>query len=124
MKHSKFLSLFLALLTAVALLVALPEQAQAAKLTEDIYTYTVSNGNATITDVDANASGAIVIPSTIGGYPVTEIGESAFAWCEKITSVTIPSTVTTIAKKGFYSCSALASVTIPDSVTTIGENAF
>ena len=43
------------------------------------YTYEVSDGKATITDMDESAAvGDISIPSELGGYPVTAIGKEAF----------------------------------------------
>lgn len=42
------------------------------------YTYTVSDGNATITGVDASISGNVTIPATLDGYLVTTIGSEAF----------------------------------------------
>ncbi len=53
--------------------------------TEGIYTYSVSNGNVTITKCNISANGAIEIPSTLGGYPVTSIGSSAFYICSSLT---------------------------------------
>ena len=41
--------------------------------TEGNYTYTVTNGEATITDFSTSVSGSITIPLTLGGYPVTNI---------------------------------------------------
>ncbi len=64
------------------------------------------------------------IPSAIEGVPVTTIGDRAFLWCDRLTSVTIPDSVTTIGESAFSYCSGLTSLTIPDSVTTIGESAF
>ena len=55
---------------------------------------------------------------------VTKIGDSAFAYCSRLTSVTIPDSVTTIGEDAFYYCSRLTSVIIPDSVTTIGDYTF
>ncbi|MBR7183543.1 MAG: leucine-rich repeat domain-containing protein [Alistipes sp.] len=55
---------------------------------------------------------------------VTEIGYSAFSWCDSLTSITIPDSVTDIGDWAFYSCDGLTSITIPDSVTSIGEWAF
>ena len=55
---------------------------------------------------------------------VTSVGENAFFWCDKITSVTIPSSVESIGAGAFYSCKALTSVNIPDGVESIGEDAF
>ncbi len=92
--------------------------------TEGYYTYTVSNGEATITDVDTAISGAVSIPSTLGGYPVTKIGGFAFWDCSSLTSVTIPSSVTSIGYDAFAWCDSLTSVTIPSSVTSIGDDAF
>ena len=66
----------------------------------------------------------MVIPSTTNGWPVTSIGDDAFADCLSLTSVTIPSSVTSIGSASFWDCSSLASVTIPNSVTNIGSQAF
>jgi hypothetical protein len=55
---------------------------------------------------------------------VTSIGDSAFPFCNSLTSVTIPNSVTSIGNSAFFGCDSLASVTIPDSVTSIGNEAF
>ncbi len=94
-------------------------------LTEGHYTYTVSDGKATITSFnDYSYSGSLSIPSTLGGYPVTAIGDSAFRNCYSLTSVTIPDSVTTIGYSAFRSCTNITSVTIGNSVTNIGDYAF
>lgn len=61
----------------------------------------------------------IEIPET-----VTEIGDYAFAYFDKLTSVNIPNCVTSIGSGAFESCSSLTSITIPGSVTSIGNYAF
>jgi hypothetical protein len=88
------------------------------------YTYTVTDGKATITDFDTAFSGPLFITNTLGGCPVTAIGNYAFSFCTGLSFVTIPSNVTTIGEMAFYWCTFLARVTIPDSVTTIGIGAF
>ena len=55
---------------------------------------------------------------------VTSIGSGAFAGCENLTSITIPSGVTSIGGSAFEYCASLTSITIPDSVTSIGGSAF
>ena len=90
----------------------------------DPLTYEVVGDTVTIVSCDKKASGALVVPSTYEGKPVTSIGGSAFYVCTSLTSVTIPDSVTSIGDAAFYLCSSLASVTIPDSVTSIGEDAF
>ena len=66
--------------------------------------------------------GAVTIPSTIDGKPVTAIRNSAFSR-NKLTSVTIPDSVITIENYAFYN-NQLTSVTIGNSVTSIGYWAF
>lgn len=73
----------------------LPTQAKAAEK-EGYLTYAISNGEVTIMDCDENASGKIVIPETIKGYPVTKILGYTFSSCDSITSITIPVRVKTI----------------------------
>ena len=66
----------------------------------------------------------IVIPSEIGGVPVTSIDYSAFRDQSSITSVIIPEGVTSISRYAFYNCANLTQVVIPDSVIHLGEKIF
>ena len=88
------------------------------------YRYTKDKGQSTITGCDTSASGDLVIPSTLGGYPVTTISDCAFSSCKNLTSITIPNSVTSIGNEAFSSCENLISITIPDSVVSIGNLAF
>ncbi len=96
----------------------------ATEYNEGFYTYTVSNGKATITDVDTSISGSITIPLTLGGYTVTSIGWGAFEDCTGLTSVTIPNNVASIGSYAFSGCTGLTNVTIGNGVTRIGWSAF
>ena len=87
------------------------------------FTFTTNNGAITITKY-TGPGGAVVIPSTINGLPVTSIGDSAFISCTGLTSVTIGNSVTSIGIEAFGMCTNLTSVTIPNSVTYIGCDAF
>ena len=89
------------------------------------FTYTTNNGAITITGHIGTVVGAVTIPDTINGLPVTSIGNDAFAGCSYyFTSVTIPDSVTSIGYGAFAECIRLTSVTIGDSVTSIGDDAF
>lgn len=86
--------------------------------------YEIVGGEVIITSCDSDASGALVIPSKIGEYPVTKIDAIAFYFCQNLTSVTIPNSVTTMGEYAFAECGSLTAVTIPDSVTGIEKWAF
>lgn len=92
--------------------------------TEGIYSYSVTDGKAIITDVDTSVSGDVTIPSILGGYPVSRIGSWAFYGCKEITSVAIGNGVVNIEESAFRGCRRMTSVSVPDSVTNIGEKVF
>lgn len=88
------------------------------------FTYEDNGTSITITGYPPNAVGAVVIPATIIGKPVTTIGHYAFAGCKGITSVSIPNSITLIGGFAFEDCDGLSTVTIPNSVTSIEDYAF
>lgn len=90
----------------------------------EYYTYEVTDGAAIITGVDKSISGNVVIPDTLGGYPVKAIGTLAFGSCNEITAVTVPGSVDSIGDDAFFCCEKLENVTISDGVTSIGLRAF
>ena len=120
MCHSlkKMISLALCLLLYLSVL---PVSAHAAQSGQ--FEYTVSGGEATVTEYNGNAK-KVDIPSRLGGYPVTAIGENAFWYNTDVESITIPNSVTTIEDDAFCGCQSLKSLAIPAGVTFIGDSAF
>lgn len=119
----------LALLLAWCLLAAaLP--LEAAALEVDYVLYPTAGGYLRLNQFtgvlmnSSDLSGDLVIPDTIEGVKVTAIADRAFYGREKITSVTVPSSVKTIGDQAFTSCLALRSVTLKEGVTTLGKSAF
>lgn len=55
---------------------------------------------------------------------VTEIGDYAFYYCEKIKSINLPNSLTRIGAFSFAGCSGLDSIDIPASVRSIEHSAF
>ncbi len=78
--------------------------------------YEGSKPSGSLTVADAVYSGAIT-------YTVTEIGDSAFVYCD-ITDLIIPDSVETVGDKAFMFCENLASLSLGSSVKTIGKKAF
>ncbi|MCR5793968.1 MAG: leucine-rich repeat protein, partial [Solobacterium sp.] len=87
------------------------------------FEYTVSDTGVTITKYTGSAADP-VIPSVIGGLPVTAIGDYAFESCESIRSAVIPESVTSIGNEAFESCVNLEHITVPAGAVTIGNFAF
>ena len=101
------------------------------QVTDGQWTYVIEDGGATITE--STASGAVTIPSELGGYAVKIVrGKywygayiSIFGYSNtSVTSVSIPDSVSSIGEGAFYGGTGLTSVNIPDSVSSIGEGAF
>ncbi len=116
-----------ALLALVMAFTLLPGAALAAGAHVNVnsLSYKVTSDNTvTITGCPTTATGTLDIPATIGGLPVTKIGNNAFDYCAKITYVTIPSGVTVVDDRAFRNCKSLYGISIPDTVTSIGYQAF
>ena len=92
---------------------------------ESQWTYYIENGGAIITA--STATGAVTIPSVLGGYAVKKVGSggSIFGnYKTSVTSVVFPEGVTHIGLNTFQHCSNLTNVTIPSSVVSIASSAF
>jgi hypothetical protein len=100
----------------LALLLATEVQAQD-------FSYTNTNGTITITGY-TGPGGAVAIPSTIVGLPVSSLGDSVFAGSSTLTSVMIPESVTNIGQSTFGACAVLTNVSIGNGVRSIGYAAF
>lgn len=64
------------------------------------------------------------INSVIIEQGVSNIGSSAFRWCENLTYVRLPNSITNIEKYAFCNCKNLTNIEMSNSVSNIGELAF
>jgi hypothetical protein len=67
----------------------------------------------------AGKTGDFTVPSG-----VVSIGESAFGYCDRLTSIMLPAGLTSIGEWAFDYCTSLASITLPAGLTSIGGWAF
>ena len=94
------------------------------------------NGNL-VTIIKCKASGAVVIPEKIVGFPVGRIGglnsngntlpnqfKEANAIPNGVTSLVVADSLQRIGDGAFYGCKSLSALTIPNKTTSIGRYAF
>ncbi len=117
----------ISLLMVIALILSLVT-IMAFGLTSNGYTYTEENGEACITAYN-NTGTDITIPASLGGFPVTKIGDYAFAnrvetKGSDITTLNLPNTLKEIGAGAFDINSTITSLEIPASVERIGNRAF
>ena len=98
-------------------------------------TKTLNDGSLMLTSYKGEDT-VVVVPSSIGEYPVTIIGEKCFSPYavrisknmqdvrERITSVVISEGVRIIGDRAFQNCKKLKTVSVANSVTEIGCEAF
>lgn len=89
----------------------------------DCLTYTIENGEVTITGISDKKQTKVKIPETIEGYPVTAIGTGAFAQ-SKLVSVSLPKTMKKIGEQAFGYCTSLERVFLNEGLEVVGGYAF
>lgn len=124
----RLFSCMMAMIVVFTMVLSVPGLKMEAADTE--ITYAVTGGNitfdmstGTITDCDESVTEA-VIPDTIEGVPVVEVGVRAFGSCINLRSVELPASVTVIESFGFSDCYSLISVKMPKNLEKIESWAF
>ena len=98
--------------------------AEDSEVVTDGMTFEIDGTSAKLLYADEDLSGAVNIPATVSGKPVTVIGDSAFMSNKAITSVHIGEGVQVIESCAFYDCNNLESVSLPSTLTEIDDSAF
>ena len=87
-------------------------------------TYETNDTGVTITGYSGELPAEAVLPDTLNGMAVTEIGNGAFRSNTVLRKVWIPDSVTQIGEKAFSGCTKLQNVQLPEGLTRIGAGAF
>lgn len=77
-----------------------------------------------ITGWDGNAYGSLEIPEYIFNRRVTSIESYAFSGCDKLLSITIPTSVKSIGESAFDGCRNLSRVSLPEGICRIERATF
>ena len=85
--------------------------------------YETNGGSITITGY-SGSGGAVVIPASINGLPVTSIGADAFQNIASLTSVTMPGSITNLGAGAFSDCTSLTSVYFQGNAPTADSTVF
>jgi len=92
-----------------------------------------ATGDGIIITAYRGPGGVVVIPATIEGFPVVEIGNRVFVaniqqgrqtTRQNLVGVVIPNSVTRIGDEAFRNLRSLTSITLPNGLTHIGNHAF
>ena len=108
---------FVALLMVVVMMCAcwtgvLAEDVERETFTSGDYEYALlDDGTVEITGYNGSAD-LLAIPAELDGKAVTSIGDSAFFFCDSLTSVSIPDSVEQIGTNPFAVCSALKTISV------------
>ncbi|CAN5377115.1 hypothetical protein BH09ACT1_BH09ACT1_21680 [soil metagenome] len=110
-------------IAAGSLFIASPAIADTATTSDGDYTYSIANGEASISAfTPAMGVTTITIPASLGSMPVTDIGAQAFA-AKGLTAVTIPDSVTTLGY-GAFQYNSITSVDFGTGITSMSIYAF
>lgn len=106
----------------------LPHSSAGVYFMADGLKYLVTSDSTCMLISAAYYSGSIYIPEKVEygsrEYTVSAIEDKAFACCDSLTSVSLPSSLISIGNFAFFSCSALKSLSLPPALTSLGRWAF
>lgn len=93
------------------------------------YTYTASNGNATITAVSFDSSipssgVEVSIPTELDGNKVTALGAECFKEKSNLSVVALPEGITSIGSRCFLNSQNLVTVTLPSTLESLSYECF
>jgi len=88
-----------------------------------VLAYSISDNKATI-EYYRGKDVAVIVPDTIEGSPVVNIGKKAFLSAKTVSRIVIPQTVAKIGDWAFASCSRLTELVLPKNNLEMGSGVF
>ena len=93
------------------------------RLEVDGVLYTELGGRVSVVGLSTGQT-EVRIPENIHNAPVVDVENGAFAGCDILESITLPSSVTRVGAKAFEDCASLESVELPQSLEQIALGTF
>jgi hypothetical protein len=66
----------------------------------------------------------IIVPASVCGIQVTNIGDHAFSSCNKLNGIELPEGLVSIGEYAFACCNKLSGINFPENLVSIGDSAF
>ena len=85
------------------------------------FEYQVFNGVAVLMSYKGNEK-RLVVPSTLGGYPLYEVASCAFFWNDAVESITFSEGIQLLNSSAILECKNLKTVHLPSTVDFTGSN--
>lgn len=120
MKKSSIMILILVLVSSAFVL--LISGCESAQYDSSSFNYELYDNDAVITEYTGEAK-RVIVPATIDGYHVFSLG-SAFEGNTNVEEIVIEEGITLIGYKAFANCENLRSVSVPSTVQSLGGSAF
>lgn len=105
------------------LAVSVPAEAKKKIYYDKDFSYQVKHREAVVTGYNTFFTTKLVIPSSLGGFPVTEIAPRAFEGVE-CSTIYIPDTVERIGRSAFRNCDNAESVRLPKKLRELESRTF
>ncbi len=93
-------------------------------LKEGLWSFDVQKGTADITYYAGKTDSIVIIPSVLGGKPVTAISSQAFGHHGEIQEVYVPSSVMSVADWAFYDLNTASLISFANANVNISDGAF
>ncbi len=84
----------------------------------------IVDDHAVITNCPTDLTGSLTVPSTYLGYPVTEVSDRAFAFCNHLTEIVFPPSIESVGEYAFFHCTHLEGVQFSAPLSYLGSSAF
>ncbi len=121
----KAMCMLLAIIFMMGAIPALADEDEAVRVVYENITYEIKDGQAMAVSADREKlSGQVIMPQSVEGCPVTEIGYKAFADCKNLEEISLPESLEFIGGYAFSQCSMLKKISLPKGLKKILDHAF